>query len=164
MDDDIDFKKIIGWSVLVLGVVFLAWGLWVLLSPAKGAGDAYVQKNSANNWVAAQAGFHRDYETIKAFGQQISDAQQQLTSYEAAHPSLGNGTPYDPVAQQDTNLRTTLTGLQQQCQNTVSDYNTRAQSYLTRDFRDAGLPDRIDVTTECRTPAVPTTTPTTPSR
>lgn len=37
-----------------------------------------------------------------------------------------------------------LTGLTQQCQNVVTQYNTDSQSYLTQDFKDANLPEKLD--------------------
>jgi hypothetical protein len=39
---------------------------------------------------------------------------------------------------------TNLTCLEQECQSTVADYNTNAQSYLTQDWRNAALPNHLD--------------------
>ncbi|GAC1369340.1 MAG: hypothetical protein NVSMB39_1060 [Candidatus Saccharimonadales bacterium] len=141
------------WVIGIIVVVgLIGGGIWafnVFFSPAKGAGDAYAQKNSAQNWTNAQAQFNQDYQAVLAFDSQIADAQANLAQFEKAHPQLGNGTPYDPVAEQDANLRRTVTGLTQQCQNTVAAYNTRANSYLSKDFRDANLPAQIPAGEHC---------------
>lgn len=129
--------------LLVLGAA--VWGLGVAFSWWKGQGDGYQQKNSAQNWITAQRGFHQAYNDIKVYGTKIADAKQALTDYQKAHPGIGNGTPWDPAAQQESNLQTTLTGLQQQCLNTVAQYNTDAKAYLTEDWRDAELPSQVDV-------------------
>jgi hypothetical protein len=128
-------------SLLVVGL----WVFGVLVAPWKGQGDARQQKNSAQNWISAQRTFHQEINDVDAFKTKIAGAKQDIADYDRTH--VGNGTPYDPVAQQDTNLRTVLSGLQQQCVNTVSGYNTDAQSYLTEDWRDANLPDHLDPTT-----------------
>jgi hypothetical protein len=133
-------------AVLAL-VILLFAGLWFLdlvTSPLKGQGDAKKDKNSAANWVAAQRAFHQERNDVTAFQVKIAGARQALKAFEKDHP--GNGTPYDPNAQQAENLRTALTGLQQQCVNTVTTYNTDAQSYLTEDWRDADLPDHLELT------------------
>lgn len=140
-----------GAIALIVVTVVLLFVFGVVTAPWKGKGDAYQQKNTSANWVAAQRAFHQQYNDIQAYKAKIAAAKRDLDDFEHAHPNLGNGTPYDPLAQQDQNLRTTLTGLGQQCQNTVTGYNTDAQSYLTQDFRDAGLPDRLDPS-ECTVP------------
>lgn len=126
----------------VLGVA--VWGAVVLFSGVQGQGDSVVKKNSSDNFISAQAGFVRDNEEFQTDLGKIKDAKQQLVDFEHAHPNLGNGTPYDPLSDQDSNLRTTLTGSVQTCQNIAADYNTRSKSYLSQDFKDAGLPDRLD--------------------
>lgn len=128
--------------MLVLGAG--VWGLGVAFSWWKGQGDGYQQKNSAQNWIAAQRAFHQEYNDVQAYGQKITLAKQQLDAFQKAHPQVGNGTPYDPLAQQEGNLQTTLTGLQQQCMNTVAQYNTDAKAYLTEDWRDASLPSQLE--------------------
>jgi hypothetical protein len=152
------------WAAVVIafvGVIAVAlWGFGVFTSPIKGQGDAYQQKNSAQNWVNAQAQFHQDYESILAFDKKITDARRDLTDFEAKHPQIGNGTPFDPAAEQDSNLYRTLVGLTQQCQDTAAAYNARAQSYLSQDFRDASLPERIS-DNNCKPDPAASTTPTT---
>lgn len=131
-------------GVLALLILLFA-GLWfldVVASPWKGQGDAKKDKNSAANWTAAQRAFHQERNDVTAFQAKIAAARRDVQAFEQNHP--GNGTPYDPNAQQAQNLHTVLTGLQQQCVNTVATYNTDAQSYLTEDWRDTDLPDHLD--------------------
>lgn len=133
-------------GLLACGLVVVAvwWVVTVVLSGVKGSGDSVVKKNSSDNFISAQAGFVRDSQEFQTDLVKIKDARQQLRDFESAHPSVGNGTPYDPLAEQDSNLRTTVTGLTQTCQGTAADYNTRSKSYLSQDFKDAGLPDALD--------------------
>lgn len=127
---------------LLVGAI--TWVVVVVFSGVKGNGDSIIHKNSSDNFISAQAGFVQDSETFKADLVKIQDAAKQLKDFETAHPNLGNGTPYDPAAEQDQNLRTTLTGSIQSCQNVAASYNTASQSYLSQDFKNAGLPDRLD--------------------
>lgn len=131
-----------GIALVVVTVVGL-WVFGVFSSPLKGKGDAYQQKNSSSNWVTAQRGFHQLNNSFETFKTQVADAKQALADVQAQYPT-SNGTPYDPGAQQVANARTTLTGLTQQCQNVVTQYNTDSQSYLTQDFKDEGLPEKLD--------------------
>lgn len=126
---------------LVVGAAW--WIATVVLSGIKGQGDSVVKHNSSDNFISAQAGFVRDNEEFQADLVKIRDAAKQVKDFEAAHPT-SNGTPYDPNAEQDQNLRTTLTGSTQSCQSVAADYNERSQSYLSQDFKNANLPDRLD--------------------
>lgn len=143
-------KTITQLGLLAIGIiavfVIAIWGIRTGFSYWWGRGAATQEKNSSQNWIAAQRTFHQDVNDVTADQAKIASAKKDIHGFEAAHPSLGNGTPYDPLAQQDGNLRTTLQGLQQQCQNTVAGYNTDAQSYLTEDWRDADLPEQLSPT------------------
>jgi hypothetical protein len=143
-DDEPSILVVFVISALVLLLPVAIWGLVVAFSWLAGQGDADIQKNSANNWTSAQAGFQRDNQTYQTFLTQIRDAKQRVADYEKAHPNLGNGTPFDPIQQRDDDLRDTVQALTQQCQNTASSYNTASQSYLSKDFKDAGLPEMLD--------------------
>lgn len=128
--------------VLLVGAI--VWGVTVVVSGIKGQGDSIITKNSSDNFISAQAGFVRDSQEFQTDLVKIKDAKKTLDSFEAAHPSMGNGGLYDPNAEQDQNLRTTLTGLTQTCQSTAADYNTRSGSYLSQDFKNANLPGTLD--------------------
>ena len=123
-------------ALLIAGFIIGAWLFNVTTSGVKGQGDAQIEKNSAQNWVQAQADFHRYYEGILADDRKIDDTAAELEE-----------SPDDAV------LKTNLTGLKNHCQDLVATYNTKAQSFLSQDFRDAGLPERIDLnnsTTNCK--------------
>lgn len=131
---------VVGCVLLVSAIV---WGVTVVVSGIKGQGDSVKTKNSSDNFLSAQAGFVRDNEEFTADLLKIRDAKQAVASFEATHPT-SNGTLYDPNAEQDQNLHTTLTGLTQSCQSVAADYNTRSQSYLSQDFKNAALSERLD--------------------
>lgn len=121
----------IGWVLIVVLIVAAlgatGWGLSVMLSAPKGAGDALVKKNSAANWTAAQARFEDLYAGIEAADRKIDLAATNL----AANPN-------DKTAQQ------TYAGIVSGCIDLVGDYNADARKYLAADFKAADLPDQID--------------------
>jgi type II secretory pathway pseudopilin PulG len=120
----------LGWWVLIviLAITLTAgiWGLQVATSRVKGQGDAQIQKNSAENWIKAQARFEKNYAEIKATDGKITNAYK-----------VWQDDPTDKTAKQ------TYTGLQSYCLSVVAAYNADARSYLTEDFRSADLPDQI---------------------
>lgn len=131
------------------------WGVRVATSDAKGKGNVEIERNSADNRVRAQAFFEQSYQDIKKFDAQIADAQKAYDDFIATTPKP---TADDVVAaqlytQQLSNRQTTLTGLQQQCQNTVADYNAEARKTLAAEWRSEELPYQIDATspaTDCK--------------
>ena len=130
----------LGWVlVIVIGVALLGaagWGLSVLTSGPKGAGDAIAQKNSAANWTAAQARFEDLYAGVEAADRKIGLAAAGL----AANPD-------DKTSQQ------TYAGVVSGCIDLVGDYNADARKYLAADFKAADLPDQItdiDPSTDCK--------------
>ena len=130
----------IGWYILIV-IIILAlaagiWGLTVALSGPKGQGDAIIEKNSAENWTAAQAKFEEMYAEIVA-----SDKRVQI-AYDALQADTA-----------DKTLQTNYTGAQQYCIDVVADYNAEARKFLSEDFRSADLPPQIsdfDLTTDCK--------------
>jgi hypothetical protein len=143
----VTFFKVVAWIVLlILLVVGAVWGFRTGFSYWWGKGDAYQQKQSAQNWVAAQRGFHQEVSDYQADLSKITDAETALRHFEtgaAPDPDTIAGFEWQ---QQDTNLRTTVTGLRQQCQQVVASYSTDSLSYLTMSFKDAGLPTELDGT------------------
>ena len=119
------------------------WGFNVATSNTKGQGDAAIIKNSATNRIEAQAQYHANFESIRSLDQRLTDAGATLAAFNKQHPLVGNGTAYDPLIEQQTNLQTTVTGLQQQCRRVVGEYNASTEQYTARDFRDADLPYKI---------------------
>lgn len=122
------------------------WGLKTDFSYWWGQQGAIQEKNSTQNWTQAQVSFHQQVNDVDGFKQKIILTRQQLADFDKAHPHLGAEDGL--VGMQDTQTRnslaTDLTGLQQQCLNTVAAYNTASEGYLTADWKDADLPSRLD--------------------
>lgn len=132
--------KVVGWTIFTLLLIAaIGWAIWaftVATSDVKGQGDAIIEKNSAENWVAAQERFEEMYADIVASDQKIPNA---LAALEA-----------DP---ENPTLRTEHTGLVNYCLSAVGDYNAEARKYSARDFRSADLPEHIngfDSATDCK--------------
>lgn len=130
----------LGWFVTLLVVIMVAgaaiWGITVAVSEIKGKGDALTQKNSAQNWVEAQAEFNQRYQDILATDRKIGPAKVAMDA--------------DPT---NTVLQTNYTGLVNYCLSEVGKYNSTAREYLNKDFRDADLPSEISSTnpsTDCK--------------
>lgn len=131
---------VLRWVLLFVGVSIvigaIVWGANVLISGPKGQGDAIVEKNSSENFIAAQAEFERGWQDIKSTDQKIALATVTLAQ-----------DPEDKTAQQ------TLAGLQSYCLSAVAEYNANARSFLSEDFRAADLPAEIntnDPATDCK--------------
>jgi hypothetical protein len=136
------FRTIWGWvilSLLVVGVISVAWwGISVLISDARGQGDATRQVNTGTNRLAQQAYFEDTYTTIKA-----TDAK--LTALAAA----AKGQP----ASSDAAVR--LLGAENYCQDVVGQYNAAAKKDIAAKFKAVDLPYQIDTTdpaTDCEPP------------
>lgn len=123
--------------VAVLSVVgALAWGLKVLVAPAKGAGDAYQIQQDARNRIRAQEGFEVRYQDILAADRNIRVAADA----KVAEPN-------------NPNRQTEYVGLVQYCNQLVGEYNAKARSFRDEEFRAADLPREIDLTnadTDCK--------------
>lgn len=123
----------------VAGVAVLsAGGFWlnVALSGPKGVGDAIVEKNSSENWTAAQARFEEMYQDILATDKKIVSAHSALQ--------------LDP---ENPTLLTNYQGVVSYCVSVVGDYNAEARKFLSGDFRAADLPaeiDDLDPATNCK--------------
>lgn len=130
----------IKWVLIIVGLILIIGaGIWlatVLLSPAVGQGEAYQEKNSAENWTAAQAEFEQNYQDILSTDLKIDLA------YSAWQSDIEDQTKED-----------TYHGLQSYCLSAVAEYNADARSYLSEDFRASDLPEEIDTnnsTTDCK--------------
>ena len=112
------------------------WGFQVVTSDPKGRGDATITKNEAGNRIRAQEGFEKVYADIVASDRKIDVADAAVKA--------------DPG---DRTLRQNATGIRSYCLSVVADYNARARSFTSADFRDADLPyqiDNSDPATDCK--------------
>lgn len=124
----------IGWGALIV-IVALAlgagvWGLNVAASGIRGAGDGTIQKNSAQNWVDAQARFEENYQEYQA-------TLVRIDQFHAVHLA----DPNDAVS------KTNYLGQVSHCTDVVADYNADARNFLREDFRAADLPESLDLNT-----------------
>ncbi len=146
-NDRIYFGRVVAMvlGIIVLGyaIAAIGWGVGVGTSGIFGRGEAAKQKNDATNRIQAQAQFHTNFESIRSLDQRLSDAKKALDDWNKQHQSVGNGSAYDPQAEQQANLERNVTGLQQQCRIAVADYDASTETYTLRDFRDADLPYKI---------------------
>lgn len=122
--------------VVCLAANWFTWGVKVLTSPIRGAGDVVIANNDAGNRVAAQAQFERLYNGIIAADKNLD----VLAATMKAHP-------LDRIAQ------TTYDGAVMACNTFVADYNAEARKTLSVDWRTWDLPAQIDETnhaTDCK--------------
>lgn len=132
--------------LVVAALAMFVWGLRTNFSYWWGQQGAIQEKNSTSNWTTAQVAFHQEANDVDGFKQKIVLARHQLADFDRAHPNLAGEDGL--VGMQDTQNRASLTsnlaGLQQQCLNTVTTYNTASEGFLTADWKDADLPARLD--------------------
>ncbi|MEI7818663.1 MAG: hypothetical protein WCI47_00940 [bacterium] len=133
-------------AIIIVAAVIgsVSWGISVATSDVKGRGDAVVQKNSAVNRIEAQAQFEQNFADVKKFTLQLRDAHTAVADFNTAHPNVGNGTAYDPLAEQLGNLQRTETGLRQQCLRVQTNYEAATRQYTSADFKAVDLPFRFD--------------------
>lgn len=123
--------RIVLWVIVAVVVATLiGWGIWALnvaTSGPRGQGDGIIQKNSAENWVDAQARFEENY----------AEYESTLTRIETFY-AVYQADPTEAVA------RTNWLGQISHCTDVVADYNADANNFLREDFRRASLPDQLD--------------------
>lgn len=119
------------WTILIIlffGLIGLAiWGFRVATAPVKGAGDAYVQKESASNRITQQALFEDLY----------ADYQSTIAKIPAAK-AAADASPKSQIK------ATELTGLINYCISVAGDYNAESNKYLAADFKRIDLPYELD--------------------
>ena len=143
---------------VLLAVVIIApvsiWGFRIATSDTRGAGNVEIERNSAENRVRSQAFFEQSFEDIKKFDLQIGDAQKAYNDFVTNNPkpSADDLVAAQIYSQQLNSRQVTLTGLQQQCQNTAASYNAEARKTLAAEWRSPGLPYKIDGSpaTDCK--------------
>jgi hypothetical protein len=143
---------------VLIAVVIIApvsiWGIRVATSDTRGAGNVEIERNSAENRIRSQAFFEQSFEDIKKFDVQVGDAQKAYDDFLANNPkpSADDLVAVQIYSQQLNNRQVTLTGLQQQCQNTAADYNAEARKTLAAEWRSNELPYQIDGSpaTDCK--------------
>ncbi len=145
------YARAVGWSAarwfitIFVGALLLSgliWGITVLVSGPKGAGDAQIIKNDGRNRVNAQEEFHSIYNKIIATDQQITISATELAAATAAKNA-------DDVK----HWRSTLTGQRNVCVGAVGEYNAKTDQFSRGQWRDPVLPykiDQADPATDCQ--------------
>ena len=141
-------------AVVIIGPVTI-WGFRIATSDAKGKGNVEIERNSAENRIRSQAYFEQSFEDVQKFDTQIGDAQRAYDNFVADNPkpSAEDLVAAQIYGQQLNSRQVTLTGLQQQCQNTVANYDAEARKTLAAEWRSPGLPYKIDYSspeTDCK--------------
>lgn len=108
--------------VVLIGGGFL---LKVALSGPVGRGNAHITKNDSTNRIGQNSVF---FDLKTDYDQTVN----KIPIY-AAQAKTGN-----PQAQ------TNLTGLQSHCLDVVGQYEAASGKYISKDFKDAGLPESLD--------------------
>lgn len=145
-------RRVKTWAwVLIIAVILLpaaAWGISVATSGPRGAGDVVRQRNDADNRISAQAFFEDTYATIKAQDLKLTEAQATLDDFLATtpQPSSSDMVQVQLYTQQLKAKQTTVTGLQQICQDAVASYNAEARKTIRAEWRAEDLPYQIDAT------------------
>lgn len=122
------FGMLMLWLVgLLLLFGAIAAGLWafgVFTADIKGRGELVKTNKSAVNRIGKQEMFEQLYADINGYPPKIKVQREAVK----ADPS--------------EITRTNLVGLQQQCIDTVQQYNAEARKVTSRDWRSADLPDQ----------------------
>lgn len=124
---------IVWWIILLVVALIIGiagWAFTVATSEVKGQGDAVIQRNSAENWLAAQKRFEDNYADIDATIVKIEQARPRIT---------------DGSATEEERIR--FDGLRSYCASVVADYNADARDFLQEEFRAADLPSSISPST-----------------
>ena len=147
----------IGWYVAIFlvllvvgwGLVLATMGLRVATAGLMGRANVHIQNQSAPNRIVQQAGFETAFAGVERFKTQLSDARKDLAAWDVsngAKPDNAIGT----LATQRAYLAQVVTGLQQQCNNTVATYNADARKILAKDWRSSDLPRELDSGDYCK--------------
>lgn len=126
-----------GWRAVLVTVVVLVvcgglgwagWAIKVATSEVKGAGDAHIKINDADNRLQSQALFEDLYRKIQEYDKNLDVAAKAIK----ADPSSFNRTNYD--------------GLVMTCNAAVQEYNAEARKTVRAKWLSRDLPYEIDET------------------
>jgi hypothetical protein len=127
-------RFILWWVLAVVAIIAIVgvawWGIGVATSGVKGQGDGITKRNSAENWLDAQARFEENY----------AEYESTLVRIDTAYAAWQTNTA-------DKTLHQTYLGTIGYCTSVVADYNADARNFLREDFRAVDLPESIDPAT-----------------
>ncbi len=129
-------------GALTLAINGTVLGIETGFSGIKGRAEQIQRNNSVNNRTAKQEYFEQTYQDIKAFDIQINNAAKTLSDFRATNAGKTDNA-IGSIANEDSRLSQVLTGLKNQCAQTVADYNAEATKITSRDWRSEDLPQVI---------------------
>lgn len=134
----------VGLLVVAGSVVALKWDAW--FAGTKGDLQTEIRDQDVDNRIRAQAFFYDAFNSIKKFDDQLTDAHTALNDYleQTPKPDSSDVVATQLYVQEVDSRQTTITGLQQQCRNTIAAYNAEANKILSDEWRDPELPYQID--------------------
>lgn len=138
------FFLLLGWtlSAAVLGINVATAGI-------VGKANVHIQNQSAGNRIVQQAGFETAWADVRKYDQQVKDAAVALADWDKANVGKADNA-VGTLAAQRMYLASVVTGLKQQCQTTVENYNADARKTLAMDWRAADLPSQIEIADHCK--------------
>lgn len=119
-------------AILIAGLIIGAglWWLNVATSGVRGQGEGVAQRNSAGNWLDAQARFEENH----------AEYESTLVRIDVAYSA-------HIASPEDKTLEQTYLGTVGYCTSLVADYNADARNFLREDFRASDLPASLDPST-----------------
>lgn len=142
----------IGVIVVVLLTVWIiaavTLGLRTATAGIVGKAETHIQNQSSNNRVIQQAGFEQTYADVVKYKQQIKDANKAVEDWDKANAGKQD-TVIGTLATQRQYLVSVATGLKQQCQTAVANYNADTHKTLSKDWKRSDLPYELVDTEAC---------------
>jgi hypothetical protein len=121
-------------GIIVLGMIVggVVFAINVATSNARGAGEAEIKNNSAENRIEKQERFEKLYAKVKT----NEDLVAQHTASLAATPD-------------SIQIKTVLEGVKSACNASVNEYNAEARKVTSMDWRAYDLPESL-TNTRCQ--------------
>lgn len=138
------FFMLMAWAVSAVVL-----GLNVATAGIVGKANVHIQNQSAGNRIVQQASFETAWADVRKYDQQVKDAAIALVEWDKANAGKPDNA-IGSLANQHMYLSQVLTGLKQQCQTTVENYNADARKTLAADWRANDLPYQIELSDHCK--------------
>lgn len=131
--------------VVVIGVSLGIYFLVFATANDRGRIQASNQINGATNRIGQYDHFFDEWQAYRAQVASLPTLTNQLKAFNASNPP-GTNDPFGQIAQQRNEIQTSLTGLEQQCINTATSFNTDSQrNYTETQFKASNLPYTLSV-------------------
>jgi hypothetical protein len=146
--------RILGWTIAIIIGFFALWAIGIafglIQTPFHAASNVVTTKQqeidqvvNGNNAIYSYDWFKQQDQDINANLLKINDAQAAVDSFEKLHGPAANWS-FD-VNTEDSRLRAVVSGLQQQQEQLVADYNAAASEANKNIFLNGLVPSFLDV-------------------